>query len=46
MVLQGFQHARLMEESEFCLAAIARAGPSEDMAIASQLIEQPTAYRV
>lgn len=46
MVLQGFEHARLMEESESCLASVARAGPSEDMAIASQLVEQPTAYRV
>jgi hypothetical protein len=46
MAIQGYQHARLMEESESCLAAVARAGPADDMVIASQIIEQPTAYRV
>jgi hypothetical protein len=35
-----------MEESESCLAAVARAGQADDMAIASQIIEHPTAYRV
>ena len=45
-MLQGYQHSRLMEESESCLAAVARAGHSEDMQIASQLVEHPNAYRV
>ena len=46
MAIPGYQHARLMEESESCLAAVARAGPPDEMTIASQLLEQPTAYRV
>lgn len=45
-MLQGYQHARLMEESESCLAAVARAGQPEDMQIASQVVEHPNAYRV
>jgi len=46
MAIQGYKHSRLMEESESCLAAAARAGPADDRAIASQIIEQPSAYRV
>jgi hypothetical protein len=46
MAIQGYKHSRLMEESEACLAAVARAGQPEDMAIASQIVEFPTAYRV
>lgn len=45
MSIQGYKHARLMEESEQCLAAVARAGPREDMIIASRIVEHPTAYR-
>ena len=46
MAIQGYQHSRLMEESESCLAAVARAGQADDMVIASQIMEHPTAYRV
>jgi hypothetical protein len=46
MAIQGYKHSRLMEESESCLSAAARAGPSDDMAIAGQIIEHPGAYRV
>ena len=45
MLIQGYKHARLMEESELCLAAVARAGPPGDMVVASRLIEHPGAYR-
>jgi hypothetical protein len=44
--MQGYQHSRLMEESELRLAAVARAGPADEMAIASQIIEHIGAYRV
>ena len=46
MAIQGYQYARPMEESESCLAAVVRAGLGDEMAIASQIMEQPTAYRV
>ena len=45
-MIQGYQHSRLMGESESCLATVARAGQPEDMQIASQLVEHPNAYRV
>jgi hypothetical protein len=45
MLIQGYKHSRLMEESELCLAATARAGPPADMLVASRLIEHPVAYR-
>ncbi len=34
-----------MEESESCLAAVARAGPLEDMLLASRILDHPMAYR-
>jgi len=45
MLIQGYKHARLMEESELCLAAVARAGPPGDMLLAGRLLEHPAAYR-
>jgi hypothetical protein len=45
MLIQGYKHARLMEESEICLAAAAREGAPEEMVVASRIIEHPTAYR-
>jgi len=35
-----------MEESEACLEAAARAGPLEDMIVASRILEHPTSYRL
>jgi hypothetical protein len=46
MLIQGYKHSRLMEESESCLADAARAGPPEDMLVASRILDHPTAYRV
>jgi hypothetical protein len=46
MLIQGYKHSRLMEESEACLADTARAGPPDDMLVASRIIEHPAAYRV
>jgi hypothetical protein len=45
MLIQGYKHARLMEESESCLAAVARAGPAEDMQFASRILDHPMLYR-
>src|SRR5579863_8218785 len=45
MLIQGYKHTRLMEESEISLAAAAREGPPEDMLVASRILEHPTAYR-
>lgn len=45
MSIQGYKHSRLMEESEQCLAAAARAGPPDRMLVASRIVEHPTAYR-
>jgi hypothetical protein len=45
MLIQGYKHARLMEESEFCVAAVARAGPPEDMLVASRILDHPMSYR-
>lgn len=46
MLIQGYKHSHLMEESETCLAETARAGPPEDMLVASRILDHPTAYRV
>ena len=45
MLIQGYKHTRLMEESESCLAAVARAGPAEDMQFASRILDHPMSYR-
>ena len=45
MLIQGYKHARLMEESEISLAEAARDGSPEDMLVASRILEQPMAYR-
>jgi hypothetical protein len=45
MLIQGYKHARLMDESEACLAAAARAGPSDDMIFAGRILDHPTSYR-
>jgi hypothetical protein len=45
MLIQGYKHSRLMEESESCLAAVARTGPQEDMRFASRILDHPTLYR-
>jgi hypothetical protein len=45
MLIQGYKHARLMEESESCLAATARAGPPDDMLVASRILDFPVSYR-
>ena len=46
MLIHGYKHSRLMEESEACLEATARAGPPDEMLVASRIIEHPTAFRV
>ncbi|MDB6090506.1 MAG: hypothetical protein JWN85_3290 [Gammaproteobacteria bacterium] len=46
MPIQGYRHSRLMEESQSRLEAAARAGPSEEMLVASRIVEHPTAYRL
>ena len=45
MLIQGYRHARLMEESEICLASAARDGAPEDMLVASRIVDHPSAYR-
>lgn len=45
MLIQGYKHARLMEESEICLASVAREGAPEEMLVASRIVEHPSAYR-
>jgi hypothetical protein len=45
MLIQGYKHARLMEESEICLASAAREGAPEDMLVASRIVDYPSAYR-
>jgi len=45
MLIQGYKHSRLMEESESCLAAVARTGPPEDMLFASRILDHPMSYR-
>lgn len=46
MLIQGYRHSRLMEESQFRLEAAARAGPPEEMLVASRVVEHPLSYRV
>jgi hypothetical protein len=46
MLIQGYKHARLMEESESCLAAVVRAGAPEDMLFASRILDHPMSYLV
>jgi hypothetical protein len=46
MLIQGYKHSRLMEESEYRLAAAAREGPPDDMLVASRILDHPMAYRV
>ena len=46
MLIHGYKHSRLMEESEACLSDTARAGAAEDMLVASRILDHPTAYRV
>jgi hypothetical protein len=45
MLIQGYKHARLMEESEISLAAAARDGTPADMLVASRIIDHPVSYR-
>jgi hypothetical protein len=45
MVIQGYKHVRLMEESEVSLAETARHGAPEDMAVASRILDHPATYR-
>jgi hypothetical protein len=45
MLIQGYKHARLMEESEICLASAAREGAPEEMLLASRIVDHPSAYR-
>jgi hypothetical protein len=45
MVIQGYKHARLMEESEVSLTEAARHGAPDDMAVASRILDHPAAYR-
>jgi hypothetical protein len=46
MLIQGYRHFRLMEESQSRLEAAARSGPPEEMLVASRIVEHPTAYRL
>jgi hypothetical protein len=45
MLIHGYKHSRLMEESEISLATAAREGPPEQMLVASRILEHPIAYR-
>jgi hypothetical protein len=45
MRIQGISQARLMEESELCVAEAARAGTPAQMQVATRLISHPAAYR-
>jgi hypothetical protein len=45
MRIQGISHARLMEESELCVAEAAKSGPPVQMLVATRLISHPEAYR-
>jgi hypothetical protein len=46
MLIQGYRHSRLMEESQSRLEAAARSGPPEEMLVASRIVEHPLSYRV
>jgi hypothetical protein len=43
--IQGINQARLMEESELCIAASAQSGTPAQMLVASRLLAHPDAYR-
>jgi hypothetical protein len=45
MLIQGYKHSRLMEESEISLAAAAREGSPDEMLVASRIIDHPQTYR-
>ena len=45
MRIQGISQARLMEESELCIAEAARSGTPAQMLVATRLMSQPQAYR-
>lgn len=45
MRIQGIKHARLMDESEICVAETARFGTAAQMLVASRLLSHPETYR-
>jgi hypothetical protein len=45
MPIQGISQARLMEESELCVAEVARFGTPPQMLVATRLMSHPEAYR-
>jgi hypothetical protein len=45
MRIQGISQARLMEESELCVAEAARSGTPAQMLVATRLMSHPEAYR-
>ena len=45
MRIQGISHARLMEESERCVAQAARSGTPAQMLVATRLMSHPESYR-
>jgi hypothetical protein len=45
MRIQGISQARLMEESELCVAESARSGSPAQMLVATRLMSHPEAYR-
>ena len=45
MRIQGISQARLMEESELCVAEAAKSGTPAQMLVATRLISHPEAYR-
>jgi len=45
MRIQGISQARLMEESELCVAEAARSGSPAQMLVASRLMSHPESYR-
>jgi hypothetical protein len=45
MRIQGISQARLMEESEFCVAEAARSGAPPQMLVATRLMSHPETYR-
>ncbi len=45
MRVRAYRHARLMQESEYCVAQTARSGVGEQRIVASRIIEHPLAYR-
>jgi hypothetical protein len=45
MRIQGITQARLMDESEHCVAEVAKSGTPTQMLVASRLLAHPEAYR-